>query len=275
MKQKYLYHFIALFIAVVLTIPVIISRISAVTILTGDVDGNQVIDADDALEVLQHAAKMITIRQEMQKAADVTNDGRIDADDALDILKYAARLIDHFIADAETDPTENAATEETPAESTLPEEMPTESVIPEETPEVTESPTDIPKDTEMPATPEPDEDKMPNLKVTIGNSSFRITLYENDAAKELVSMLPMTLNMNELNGNEKYFYFDKQFLTDASRPSGIHTGDLMLYGSDCLVLFYDDFSTVYSYTPLGHMEDTTGLREALGRGDVQVIFEVE
>jgi hypothetical protein len=46
----------------------------------------------------------------------------------------------------------------------------------------------------------------------------------------------------------------------------------MLYGSTCLVLFYKDFSTSYSYTKLGSIEDISGLTDALGGGSVQVTF---
>lgn len=48
----------------------------------------------------------------------------------------------------------------------------------------------------------------------------------------------------------------------------------MLYGSSCLVLFYDSFSTSYSYTPIGHIDDADGLAEALGKGGVTVSFQV-
>ena len=84
--------------------------------------------------------------------------------------------------------------------------------------------------------------------------------------------LPMTINMSELNGNEKYYYFSDSLPTDAKKPSKINTGDIMLYGDDCLVLFYKSFSTVYSYTPLGTIDDPAELATALGNGDVQVTF---
>ncbi|MFQ9985423.1 MAG: dockerin type I repeat-containing protein, partial [Lachnospiraceae bacterium] len=59
----------------------------------GDVDGNQVIDASDALAVLKHAAQLAVITdQESVAAADVDGNGQIDASDALEILKIAAQL---------------------------------------------------------------------------------------------------------------------------------------------------------------------------------------
>ena len=123
--------------------------------------------------------------------------------------------------------------------------------------------------------PDETEDKteMKTITVTVNGKTFRATLADTDAAREFCDMLPLTLGMDELNGNEKYFYLDESLTRDASVPASIRTGDLMLYGSSCVVLFYKDFSTSYSYTSLGHIEDASGLADALGRGSVTVTFE--
>ena len=84
----------------------------------------------------------------------------------------------------------------------------------------------------------------------------------------------MTVKMSDLNGNEKYFDLSGKLPTNASNPGKIQSGDLMIYGSNTLVLFYKTFSTSYSYTRIGRINDTTGLAAAVGSGDVMVTYEL-
>ena len=127
--------------------------------------------------------------------------------------------------------------------------------------------------TETPESPETEEALM-TIEVVIGDQVFPATLLDNETTQAMLQWLPMTLDMSELNGNEKYHYFESGLPTDARRPNGIQAGDLMLFGDRCIVLFYKSFSTSYSYTPLGKLDDPTGLAEALGRGDMQVTFRL-
>ena len=131
------------------------------------------------------------------------------------------------------------------------------------------------EETETPPADPPAAEQEENMKIeiVIGAQTFTAELCENETAKAWLSLLPQTLDMSELNGNEKYYYMDAALPTDPSVPDGIRAGDLMLYGNDCLVLFYKSFSTSYSYTPLGKLDDPEGLAAALGAGDVQITFK--
>ena len=113
------------------------------------------------------------------------------------------------------------------------------------------------------------------LKVTIGTNTFTATLYNNATVTAFKTRLPMTLNMTELNGNEKYFDLTDNLPANASNPGTIQAGDLMLYGSNTLVLFYKSFSTSYSYTPMGHIDDASGLTATLGSGNVTVSLALQ
>jgi hypothetical protein len=111
------------------------------------------------------------------------------------------------------------------------------------------------------------------IKITVNSKTFTATLLDNNSAKAFKEMLPLTINMLELNNNEKYYDLPNALPANSSNPATIKNGDLMLYGSKTLVLFYKTFSTSYSYTKLGRIDDVTGLASALGSGNVTITFE--
>lgn len=120
-----------------------------------------------------------------------------------------------------------------------------------------------------------EENKMNrNIIIRVGNHYFAATLEDNATARAFSALLPMTVTMNEMNGNEKYCYLSDNLPTDSYRPEIIRNGDLMLYGSNCVVLFYETFSSSYSYTRIGGLDDPLGLAAALGGGDVVITFEM-
>ena len=112
------------------------------------------------------------------------------------------------------------------------------------------------------------------INVKIKDKEYKLKLYDNQTAKDFFTLLPLTVSMNDLNSNEKYHNLSKNLTTQSSRVGSIKTGDFMLYGSNCLVLFYESFSTSYSYTKIGYIENTSGLKDTLGRGSVQITFSV-
>jgi hypothetical protein len=116
----------------------------------------------------------------------------------------------------------------------------------------------------------PEESRM---WMTVGERRFAITLADNAAARAFAAQLPLTLDMSELNGNEKHASLPKALPATASRPGTIRNGDLMLYGTDTLVVFYLTFDSSYSYTRLGRVDDPAGLAQALGPRGVRVVFK--
>lgn len=112
------------------------------------------------------------------------------------------------------------------------------------------------------------------LRVQVGGRIYTAQLEDTPAAKALANAMPMTLNMDEMNGNEKYFFLSDTLPTNAGRPDSIAPGDLMLYGDNCLVLFYKGFQSAYSYTRLGSITDAADLADTLGSGSAEVSFSL-
>ena len=120
-----------------------------------------------------------------------------------------------------------------------------------------------------PASANPEESR---VWMSAGETRFAITLTDNAAARAFAALLPLTLDMSELNGNEKHASLPKALPANPSRPGTIRNGDLMLYGSNTLVVFYLTFDSSYSYTRLGRVDDPTGVAQALGPRGARVVF---
>ena len=111
------------------------------------------------------------------------------------------------------------------------------------------------------------------INIIVGSKSFTATLADSETGEAFAALLPLSATMNELNGNEKYHYLSSFLPTDSYQPGTIHAGDLMLYGNNCVVLFYKTFNSGYSYTRIGALDDPSGLSDALGTGNVSVRLE--
>ena len=111
------------------------------------------------------------------------------------------------------------------------------------------------------------------MKITIGSNTFTVTLDDNPTVDALKPMLPLTVEMTELNGNEKYFDLPMKLPEAAAKPGTIQAGDLMLWQSNTVVLFYKSFRTSYSYTRIGRINNASGLATAVGSGNVKMRFD--
>lgn len=117
------------------------------------------------------------------------------------------------------------------------------------------------------------KNKISNIKVKIGLHTFEAALEENKTAEIFAKLLPKSVSMQELNGNEKYCYLNTNIKKDADKNyKTIYAGDIMCFGDNCLVIFYKTFTSTYQYVKIGHINDTAGLENALGKGSIEVIF---
>ncbi|MBR3199705.1 MAG: hypothetical protein IKG27_06920 [Bacilli bacterium] len=107
-----------------------------------------------------------------------------------------------------------------------------------------------------------------SVKVNINEEEYTVSLENNETTQSFINILPKEFNMSELNGNEKYVYLDNELPTNPSNIKKINAGDVMLYGNNCLVIFYKSFDTSYSYTKIGHIDNLPDL----GSDNIMVKF---
>ena len=62
---------------------------------------------------------------------------------------------------------------------------------------------------------------------------------------------------------------DNSLPSNPAKPDHIQSGDIMLFGDDCLVIFYKSFDTNYRYTKIAHIANLPDL----GNGSITATFE--
>jgi hypothetical protein len=112
----------------------------------------------------------------------------------------------------------------------------------------------------------------PRMWIAIHGRRFAVTLADSTTARAFAAQLPLTMVMEELNGNEKHARLPTALPADAKRQGIIRAGDIMLYGDDTLVVFYAGFHSNYSYTRMGRVDDPSGLAQALGPAKARITF---
>ncbi len=120
-----------------------------------------------------------------------------------------------------------------------------------------------------------EENKVENMNVQVGDVVFSATLEKNEAVSALVEMMresPVVIQMSDYSGFEKVGPLGTSLPTSNSQTT-TQAGDIVLYNGNQIVIFYG--SNSWNYTRLGYIDDLTGWEEALGRGDVTVIFSLQ
>ena len=116
-----------------------------------------------------------------------------------------------------------------------------------------------------------------NIKLTVNNTTFDVELEDNSATSELIKRLHegnITINAKDYGNFEKVG--DLGFSLPTS-DENIETspGDIVLYQSNQISLFYESHS--WSYTKIGKIKNATAeeLADVLGSGDVEIVLSME
>ena len=119
-----------------------------------------------------------------------------------------------------------------------------------------------------------EEENILKMNVQIGEYSFTATLEDNAAASELIEMMrsgPVTLEMDDYSGFEKVGPLGTR-LTASDVQTTTQPGDIVLYNSSNIVMFYGTNS--WAYTRIGRIDDLTGWDAALGSGSITAVLSL-
>ncbi len=111
-----------------------------------------------------------------------------------------------------------------------------------------------------------------DMIIAVNGTTFAAILEDSPAAKAFANLLPLTLKMEDLHGNEKYHNMETPLPSRPEAVGHVRAGDIMLFGDNCVVIFYKSFATAYTYTRIGRVDDAAGLEGACGEGRVTVMF---
>ena len=118
------------------------------------------------------------------------------------------------------------------------------------------------------------EEMINKMNIQVGDTIFTSTLENNQAVRELLSILsegPLVLELDDYSGFEKVGPLGFN-LTRSDSQTTTTRGDIVLYNGSNIVIFYE--SNSWSYTRLGKIDDLTNLEEALGSGSVTITLSI-
>jgi hypothetical protein len=115
------------------------------------------------------------------------------------------------------------------------------------------------------------------LQMKIGETKVSVNWEDNDsvaALKELCKDAPLTIQMSMYGGFEQVGPIGTRLPSNDAQTT-TSAGDIVLYSSNQIVVFYG--SNSWAYTRLGHItdQDAAGMASLLGNGNVTITISME
>jgi len=117
------------------------------------------------------------------------------------------------------------------------------------------------------------ETNMMKIRFTIDGKAVEATLLDNATARDFLSLLPMTLTLEDYASTEKIGYPTRK-LSTAGAPNGVDpdVGDITYYAPwGNLAIFYKDFGYASGLVKLGRID--SGIEALSAPGALKVTIE--
>ena len=121
------------------------------------------------------------------------------------------------------------------------------------------------------------EEQKTMLQMKIGETKVSVSWEDNDsvaALKKLCKDAPLTIQMSMYGGFEQVGSIGTRLPSNDAQTT-TSAGDIVLYSSNQVVVFYG--SNSWAYTRLGHItdQDAAGMASLLSNGDVTITISME
>ena len=135
--------------------------------------------------------------------------------------------------------------------------------------------TDTPVQTSSSVLPDEEgEAAMDKIILSFNGQTYTATLADNPSAKAFAELLkngPLTVSTHDYGNFEKVGPLGTE-LPRTDEQITTSPGDIILYQGNQITVYYAQ--NTWSFTRLGRIDDPSGLREALGSGDVEITFRL-
>ncbi len=119
-----------------------------------------------------------------------------------------------------------------------------------------------------------EETPMQQITLSFHGHTYSATLADNSSAKAFAELLksgPLTVSAHDYGSFEKVGELGRSLPRNDEQIT-TSPGDIILYQGNQITVYYAQNS--WSFTRLGRVDDPSGLREALGDGDVEITFQL-
>ena len=115
---------------------------------------------------------------------------------------------------------------------------------------------------------------MDKITLSFNGHTYTATLADNPSAKAFAELLedgPLTVSASDYGNFEKVGSLGRS-LPRTDEQITTAPGDIILYQGNQITVYYA--KNTWNFTRLGQIDDPSGLREALGNGDVDITFQL-
>ena len=122
--------------------------------------------------------------------------------------------------------------------------------------------------------PKQEETDMKQIVLSFNGHTYPATLADNSSAEAFVELLkggPLTVSAHDYGSFEKVGDLGTTLPRNDEKIT-TSPGDIILYQGNQITVYYAQNS--WNFTRLGRIDDPTGLREALGGGNVEITFQL-